>query len=55
MHQFRGSTRVAATMITDKGQMIHIRKTSEAEPIHVEMYNALRLPLCPWKRVLSID
>ncbi|SMC27945.1 hypothetical protein SAMN02746041_03130 [Desulfacinum hydrothermale DSM 13146] len=50
-----GQVRVTTTMINNKGQMIHIRNTSEPKPIHVEIYNALGLPRSPLKRILSID
>ncbi|SMC25610.1 hypothetical protein SAMN02746041_02378, partial [Desulfacinum hydrothermale DSM 13146] len=50
-----GQVRVTTTMVNDEGQMIHIRNTSEPEPIHVQIYNALGLPRSPLKRVLSID
>ncbi|WP_170920566.1 hypothetical protein [Desulfacinum hydrothermale] len=45
---------MTTTKINDKGQRIHIRNTSDPEPIHVEIYNALGLPRSPLKRVLSI-
>ncbi len=49
-----GQVRVTTSMLNDKGQMIHIRHTSEPEPIHVEIYNALGLPTRPLKSVMTI-
>ena len=47
--------RVTTSMVNDKGQVIHIRHTSEPEPIHVEIYNALGLPTRPLRRLTSIE
>ena len=47
--------RVTTTMVNKKGKTIHLRQTTELEPFHLEMYNALELPLRPLQRIVKID
>lgn len=54
-HHLHGQVRVTTTMLNDKGQVIHIRHTSEPEPIHVTVYRALGLSLRPLKTVKKIE
>ncbi|SHG15770.1 hypothetical protein SAMN02745206_03530, partial [Desulfacinum infernum DSM 9756] len=50
-----GQVRVTTSMVNDKGQVIHIRHTSEPEPVHVKIYNALGLPVRPLRRLTTIE
>jgi transposase len=50
-----GQVRVTTSMVNDKGQAIHIRHTSEPEPVHVKIYNALGLPVRPLRRLTVIE
>jgi len=50
-----GQVRVTTSVVNDKGQVIHIRHTSEPEPVHVEIYNALGLPARPLRKIMKID
>jgi len=50
-----GQVRVTTSMVNDKGQVIHIRHTSEPEPVHLEIYNALGLQPRPLKRLMTIE
>ena len=47
--------RVTTTMVNKKGKTIHLRQTTELEPFHLEVYNALELPLRPLQRIVKID
>ncbi|HPU30882.1 MAG TPA: IS1634 family transposase, partial [Syntrophorhabdaceae bacterium] len=49
-----GQVRVTTSMLNQKGQVIHIRHTSEPEPIHLEIYNALKIHPKPLKRLITI-
>jgi hypothetical protein len=42
-------TRVTASLTNDKGERIHIRQTTDPEPFHFEIYQALGLPVKPLK------
>jgi transposase len=46
---------ITTTMVNDKGQVINIRHTSEPEPMHVTIYQALGLSLKPLKTVRKIE
>jgi len=50
-----GQVRVTTSMVNDKGQVIHIRHTSEPEPVHLEIYNALGVRPRPLKRLMTIE
>ncbi|MEJ5300614.1 MAG: hypothetical protein WHS38_06460, partial [Thermodesulforhabdaceae bacterium] len=50
-----GQVRVTTTMVNERGQVINIRHTSEPEPIHVTIYQALGLSLKPLKTVRKIE
>ena len=47
--------RVTTTMVNKKGKTIHLRRTTGLEPFHLEVYNALELPLRPLQRIVKID
>ncbi len=47
--------RMTTTMVNKKGKTIHLRQTTELEPFHLEVYNALELPLRPLQRIVKID
>ena len=42
-------TRVTASLTNDRGERIHIRQTTDPEPFHFEIYQALGLPVKPLK------
>ena len=46
--------RVTTSMLNDKGQVIHLRHTSEPEPVHLNIYNALGIRPRPLKRLMTI-
>ncbi|OPX39931.1 MAG: hypothetical protein B1H11_01595 [Desulfobacteraceae bacterium 4484_190.1] len=50
-----GQVRVTTSMVNDNGLVIHIRHTSEPEPVHLEIYNALGLQPRPLKRLMAIE
>jgi predicted kinase/transposase len=47
--------RVTTTLVTRQGKTIHLRQTSEPEPFHLEVYNALELPLRSLQRIVKIS
>ncbi len=52
--QLSTQIRITTTMKREDGKMIHIRKSSRAEPPHQEIYNALNLPHQPGKTVKTV-
>ncbi|WP_445894120.1 hypothetical protein [Desulfosoma sp.] len=49
-----GQVRVTTSMINDKGQVMHLRHTSEPKPVRLVTYNALAVPPRPLKRLMTI-
>lgn len=47
-------TRVTSTFQNNKGQTIHVRSSTQAEPLQKEIYDALNITLRPGRRVKSI-
>jgi len=50
-----GQVRVTTSMVNDKGQVIRIRHSSEPEPIHLKIYNALGVNYRSIKRIIRIE
>ena len=46
--------RITTTMKRDDGKMIYIRKSTRAEPFHVQIYDALNLPHRPGKTIKTV-
>ena len=46
---------VTTTMFTEGGKTIYLRQSSEPEPIHMEIFNALGISLKPTKKVIRIN
>lgn len=46
--------RITTTMKRDDGKMIHLRKSSQPEPFHVQIYDALNLPHRPGKTIQTV-
>ena len=50
-----GQVRVTTSMLNDKGQVIHLRHTSEPEPMHLEIDHALGVKPRPLKRIMTMS
>jgi transposase len=46
--------RITTTMKRDDGKMIHIRKSSRPEPVHIQIYDVLNLPHRPGKTIRTV-
>ena len=53
-NQVLSQVRITTRMKREDGKMIRIRKSSDAEPPHQEIYDALNLPHKPGKTVKTI-
>ena len=52
---FSAQVRVTTSMVNNKGQVIHIRPTSEPEPVHLNIDNALGIRPRPFRSLMTIE
>jgi len=48
------TSRITTTMKRDDGRVIHIKKSTRQEPVHIRIYDALHLPHRPGRTIKTI-